>query len=151
MLKKYLVLITAVTTFALTSVSFALTDKQAEINKQNVIEFYNLALNQKDYQAAAKYLGPRYTQHNPGVADGPEGFKAIIEYLRDHYPNSHSEIKRAFVDGDYVILHVHMVRDPGTRGNAIFDLFKLENGKIVEHWDTVQAIPEKSANDNGMF
>jgi len=62
-----------------------------------------------------------------------------------------SEIKRVFADGDYVILHVHSIREPGTRGRAIFDLFKLENGKIVEHWDAVQDIPEKSANENGMF
>ena len=66
-------------------------------------------------------------------------------------PNSKSEIKRSFVDGDHVILHVHAVREPGTRGNAIIDVFKLENGKIVEHWDVVQPIPENPANNNGMF
>ena len=148
---KKLIITSATAIAILISPAYALTDKQAEINKQNVIEFYNLALNQKDFNAASKYLGTRYTQHNPNVADGREGFKAIIEYIRDHYPNSHSEIKRAFVEGDYVILHVHLVRDPGTRGKAIFDLFKLEDGKIVEHWDAVQDIPEKSANDNGMF
>lgn len=148
MLRK-LIIAAAITVFI--SPAYALTDKQAEINKQNVVEFYNAALNQKDFTAASKYLGSHYTQHNPNVADGIEGFKAIVEYIRDHYPDSHSEIKRVFVDGDYVVLHVHLVREPGTRGKAIFDLFKLENGKIVEHWDTVQDIPEKSANDNGMF
>jgi predicted SnoaL-like aldol condensation-catalyzing enzyme len=56
-----------------------------------------------------------------------------------------------FADGDYVILHVHAVREPGTRGNAIVDIFRLEDGKIVEHWDVVQPIPEKAANANGMF
>ncbi len=56
-----------------------------------------------------------------------------------------------FAGGDYVILHVHAVREPGTRGNAIIDIFKLENGKIVEHWDVVQPIPEKAANENGIF
>jgi hypothetical protein len=56
-----------------------------------------------------------------------------------------------FADGDYVIVHVHAVREPGTRGNAIVDIFKLENGKVVEHWDVIQPIPEKAANDNGMF
>jgi predicted SnoaL-like aldol condensation-catalyzing enzyme len=62
-----------------------------------------------------------------------------------------TEIKRSFVDGDYVILHVHAVREPGSRGNAIVDIFKLENGKVVEHWDVVQAIPETPANNNTMF
>lgn len=148
MIKK---LIIAGALFACITPVYAFTDKQAEINKQNVGEFYNAALNQKDFTAASKYIGSHYTQHNPNVADGIEGFKAIVEYIRDHYPNSHSEIKRVFADGDYVMLHVHLVSDPGSRGKAIFDLFKLENGKIVEHWDAVQDIPEKSANDNGMF
>jgi predicted SnoaL-like aldol condensation-catalyzing enzyme len=64
---------------------------------------------------------------------------------------SESEITRVFADGDHVIVHVHAVREPGTRGNAITDIFKLENGKIVEHWDVVQPIPQKAANTNGMF
>lgn len=131
--------------------AFAFNNKQEEINKQNVIEFYDKAINQKDFDAASKYLGSRYTQHNPTAADGPEGLKAFIQYLRNNFPNAHSEIVRAFADGDYVILHVHSLREPGTRGRAIFDLFKLENGKIVEHWDAVQDVPEKSANSNGMF
>jgi predicted SnoaL-like aldol condensation-catalyzing enzyme len=108
-------------------------------------------LNQKDFDAASKYLGPRYTQHNPSAADGPEGLKGFVAFLKDKFPNNRSEIKRMFADGDYVIVHVHAVREPGTRGNAIIDIFKLENGKVVEHWDVVQPIPEKPANDNGMF
>ncbi|MGB6976195.1 MAG: ester cyclase [Gammaproteobacteria bacterium] len=125
--------------------------RQQEINKQNVIDFYDKAINQKNFEAASKYLGTRYIQHNPTVADGPEGLKKFIQFLRDNYPNSHSEIKRVFADGNYVILQVHSIREPNTRGRAIFDLFKLENGKIIEHWDVVQDIPEKSANSNGMF
>ena len=62
-----------------------------------------------------------------------------------------SEVKRAFVDGDFVILHVHSIRAPGERGVAILDIFRLENGKVVEHWDVVQPIPETGANDNTMF
>ena len=125
--------------------------QQAEMNKKTVLEFYEKGLNQKDFEAASRYFGPRYTQHNPNAADGPEGFKAFLQFLREKFPNSHSGIERAFADGDYVILHVHAVREPGTRGVAIVDIFKLENGKIVEHWDVVQPIPEKSANSNGMF
>ena len=125
--------------------------QQAEMNKKTVLEFYEKGLNQKDFEAASRYFGPRYTQHNPNAADGPEGFKAFLQFLREKFPNSHSEIKRAFADGDYVILHVHAVREPGTRGVAIVDISKLENGKIVEHWDVVQPMPEKSANSNGMF
>jgi predicted SnoaL-like aldol condensation-catalyzing enzyme len=125
--------------------------KQMEENKKTVAAFYDAALNQKDFDAASKYLGNRYTQHNPTAADGPEGLKAFLAFLKDKFPNNRSEIKRIFADGDYVIVHVHAVREPGTRGNAIVDIFKLENGKVVEHWDVVQPIPEKPANNNGMF
>ena len=122
-----------------------------EANKKAVLEFYDKALNQKDFDAAAKYFGPRYIQHNPGAPDGIEGFKAFIAQRKEKFPNARSEIKRAFAEGDYVILHVHGVREPGERGVAIVDIFRLENGKIVEHRDVVQPIPEKTANDNGMF
>ena len=124
---------------------------QQEANKKTVLEFYEAGINQKDFAKASPYFGPRYTQHNPNAADGPDGFKRFIEFLRDKFPNSHSEIKQVFADGDYVILHVHAVREPGTRGSAIVDIFKLENGKVVEHWDVVQPIPEQAANSNGMF
>ena len=120
-------------------------------NKKNVVEFYEKAINQKDFDAASKYLGPRYIQHNPFAADGAEGLKGFLGFLRDKFPKSKSEIKRVFADGDFVILHVHAVREPGTRGRAIIDIFRLENGKIVEHWDVAQDIPEKPANANGMF
>jgi len=125
--------------------------EQEEANRKAVLAFYEKGLNQKDVDAALAYVGDRYTQHNPNAADGPEGFRKFIGFLREKFPNSHSEIKRSFVDGDYVILHVNAVREPGTKGNAIVDIFKLENGKIVEHWDVVQPIPDNPANNNTMF
>ena len=120
-------------------------------NKRTVAAFYEAGLNQKDADAALKYVGSRYIQHNPGAADGLEGFKQFVTFLREKYPQSHSEIKQMFADGNYVILHVLAVREPGTRGNAIVDIFRLQDGKIVEHWDVAQPIPEHSANNNGMF
>lgn len=122
-----------------------------EANKKVVLDFYEKGLNQKDFEAAAQHFGPRYIQHNPGAPDGIEGFKAFIALRKEKFPNARSEIKRAFADGDFVILHVHSVREPGERGVAIVDIFRLEKGKIVEHWDVVQPIPEKPANNNGMF
>jgi predicted SnoaL-like aldol condensation-catalyzing enzyme len=122
-----------------------------EANKKTVLEFYEAGLNKKDFDAAAKFFGPHYIQHNPTAPDGIEGFKAFLGFLREKFPDSRSEIKRAFADGDYVILHVHSVREKGARGRAIVDIFRLENGKIVEHWDVAQEIPEKAANTNGMF
>jgi len=122
-----------------------------EGNKKKVVEFYEHAINRKDFDAASKYLGSRYIQHNPVAPDGAEGLKGFIGFLKSKFPDSKSEIKRVFAEGDYVILHVHAVREPGTRGRAIVDIFRLENGKIVEHWDVAQDIPEKAANSNGMF
>lgn len=119
-------------------------------NKEIVLDFYEKALNQKDFDAASVYLGT-YTQHNPNAADGPKGLKGFLAFLKEKYPQSHSEIKQVFTDGDYVILHVHAIREPNTRGNAIVDIFRLKDGKIEEHWDAVQPIPEKSANSNTMF
>jgi predicted SnoaL-like aldol condensation-catalyzing enzyme len=127
--------------------------QEEETNKRLVIEFYEKAINQKDYEAAAKYLGDEYVQHNPTAADGPEGLRGFIDFLRAQFPQQHNEIKYAYADGDTVILHVHSVRQPGTRGRAIVDIFRLENGKVVEHWDVIQDVPDpaEARNANGMF
>ena len=124
---------------------------QLEQNKRTVLDFYDKGLNQKDFEAASRHFGDRYVQHNPNAADGPAGFKGFVQFLKDKFPQSRSDVKRTFAEGEYVIVHVHAVREPGTRGSAIIDIFRLENGKIVEHWDVVQPIPEKAANANGMF
>ena len=129
----------------------AASKRQMEANKKTVLAFYDAAINKKDFEAAKKYFGAQYKQHNPIAADGPEGLKGFIAFLKDKFPNAKSEFKRVFADGDYVIVHVHAVREPGTRGNAIIDIFRLEKGKVVEHWDVTQPIPEKAANDNTMF
>ncbi len=144
-------LLLAAAMIAFAPAAHAADAQQMEQNKKVVLELYESAINQKDFEAAAKFLGPRYVQHNPRAADGPEGLKAFLAFLREKFPDYHSEIKRVFADGDYVILHVHNVPTLGARGNAIVDIFKLENGKVVEHWDVRQEIPEQAANSNTMF
>jgi predicted SnoaL-like aldol condensation-catalyzing enzyme len=124
---------------------------QEEINKKNVVAFYEAYINQKDFEAASKYVGSRYIQHNPLGADGLEGIKGFIQFMKEKLPNWHVEIKRVFADGDYVITHVHAKANPQDRGMATIDIFRLEDGKIVEHWDVGQQIPEKSMNTNTMF
>ncbi len=121
-----------------------------EKNKEIVRDFYDLIINKKDFAAAKKYVGPRYKQHNPLVKDYPEGLEEFINFLRDNYPDAHSEIKAIYADGDHVILHVLSYRDE-TLKRAIIEIFRLENGRIDEHWDVIQEIPAKSANLNGMF
>jgi predicted SnoaL-like aldol condensation-catalyzing enzyme len=125
-------------------------ESTSEINKRRALEYYDYIINKKDFDAAKRYMGA-YKQHNPLLADGPEGVRALIEFLKKNFPEARSEVKRVFADGDYVLLHVHSIRQPGTRGRAIMDLFRFENGKIEEHWDVIQEIPETAANQNGMF
>jgi predicted SnoaL-like aldol condensation-catalyzing enzyme len=131
----------------------AASKKQMEANKKTVAAFYDAVLNKKDYNLALTFIGKAgYKQHNPTAKDGVEGMQGFINFLKDKFPNNKSEIKRIFADGDYVIVHVHAVREPGTRGNAIMDIFRLdEKGKVVEHWDAVQPIPEAAQNTNTMF
>jgi predicted SnoaL-like aldol condensation-catalyzing enzyme len=122
-----------------------------ERNKKNVVEFYDLIINKKDYDAASKlYVGPRYKQHNPLVKDYPEGLKEFIEFLRTNHPEAKSEIIRVIAEDDYVVLHVRSARPPVVR--AIIEIFRLtEDGRIDEHWDVIQEVPATSANPNGMF
>lgn len=120
-------------------------------NKSIVLAFYEAALNDKDFGAASQYMGTTYTQHNPAAQDGPEGFAAFLAFLRETYPESHGEVVRAWSDDDHVILHVLERRAPTDRGDAVVDIFRLENGKVVEHWDVTQPIPDDSANPNPMI
>ncbi|MGH8258394.1 MAG: nuclear transport factor 2 family protein [Steroidobacteraceae bacterium] len=125
---------------------------QERTNIRNVEAFYDAAINAKDINAARAYIGDRYIQHNPTAPDGIKGLEGFVKFLRTKFPRSHSDIVQAFADGHYVILHVHSVRVPGTRGRAIVDIFRLDDhGKVVEHWDVIQDVPEKSANANTMF
>ncbi|UMZ09258.1 nuclear transport factor 2 family protein [Pseudomonas sp. MPFS] len=120
-------------------------------NRRKVLAFYQLALNDKDFAAARPYLGDHYIQHNPGVKDGIEGFREFIEFLREHYPTSRSEVRQVFVDGDHVIVQVKNTgREPGVV-RSIIDIYRLEQGRIVEHWDATQVLPDKTLNSNGVF
>lgn len=124
---------------------------KTEANKKVAVAFYEAAINKKDYAAAAAYLGPQYKQHNPTAADGADGLKAFIDFLKSRFPAQRGEIKRVIAEGDLVVLHVHSTRGDGTPGRAIVDIFRVANGKVVEHWDVIQDIPEKASNTNGMF
>jgi predicted SnoaL-like aldol condensation-catalyzing enzyme len=122
-------------------------------SKDLVVEFYE-KYNNRDVEGAMSYIGDTYIQHNPWVADGPDAFRRFVTFLRDNFPDGRNEVKRVIADGDLVALHVHSVRVPGEEGRAIVDIFRTENGKIVEHWDVVQPIPREiypPINDNGYF
>ncbi|WP_051021218.1 nuclear transport factor 2 family protein [Nocardia araoensis] len=90
-------------------------------------------------------------QHNPLIADGVAGLQQRLAFLQETFPALSVEVKRFVAEGDYVTAHVHAVRVPGQRGVAIMDIFRLEDGKLAEHWDVLQDIPEQALHSNGMF
>jgi predicted SnoaL-like aldol condensation-catalyzing enzyme len=139
------------TTPAAAGAPVQVADDMREANKRTVLAFYDAALSRSDFDEAAVHFGPQYIQHNPMIKDGIDGFRLFLKDLKTQFPDLRSEIKRIFADGDFVILHAHARRKPDELGLAIVDIFRLDHGKIVEHWDVRQPLTEASANPNGMF
>jgi predicted SnoaL-like aldol condensation-catalyzing enzyme len=128
-----------------------MTDK-LEQNKKNAMEFYDLAFNKcQPVEAIEKYVGDVYIQHNPHVGDGKEAFIDYFTKMAQEYPGKKVRFKRAIEEGNYIVLHCFQ-EWPGDHDYAGIDIFRFDDdGKIVEHWDVIQIVPEKSANDNTMF
>ena len=119
-----------------------------EANKEAVRSFYELAFNGKQPEAAVeRYVGSRYIQHNPQAPDGTEAFIGFVKA----FPEASVDIRRVVAEDDIVVTHGLVKFSADDRGTVAADLFRIEDGKIVEHWDVLQPFPEESANDHPMF
>ncbi len=122
-----------------------------QLNKQNAIEFYRMAYLGSPADAVANYVGAEYIQHNPLVGDGKQAFIDYFDEMHRDYPQKNITFVRAVAEGDLVALHTHQTW-PGNEQYVTMDFFRFDNdGKIVEHWDSMQEIPDTTKNGNSMY
>ena len=124
---------------------------QEEANRKLVVDFYDKVFNQHMVEEAAVVLTDDYKQHNPHVPVGKEPFVSYVTQFFKDNPEARARIVRSAADGDLVWLHLNSTQNAQDRGEAIVDIFRVEDGRIVEHWDVIQPVPETSANENTMF
>jgi predicted SnoaL-like aldol condensation-catalyzing enzyme len=121
-------------------------------NKRIAKNCLDMIFNQKKPgEAVAQYIAPNYRQHNPHAPDGPDGVVAFATGYLKANPQLSIEFKRIIAEGEYVVVHSHQKRNPTDRGEAVVDIFRVEDGKLVEHWDITQPVPAQAANRNTMF
>lgn len=121
-------------------------------NTDLVTGFYTEAFNDgRPEEAARRALAPSYVQHNPGASDGVDAFVGYVHTMRGRYPALRLEIKRTVAEGDLVVTHSRFELTPGSAGLAVADIWRVVDGRIVEHWDVIQPVPDQSANSNSMF
>jgi predicted SnoaL-like aldol condensation-catalyzing enzyme len=125
--------------------------EQLARNKKLVLEFYHQLIGEKDFEAARPYMGSRYRQHAPYAADGHEGVAEWVRKFKEAFPQHHYEVKKIIAEGDLVVLHLHGKSGLHPFGESVVDIFRIEDGKVVEHWDVIQPIPESADNANSMF
>lgn len=125
---------------------------QAEqANHDLVLEMYHKVLIAMDSSAVDRYIAPEYVQHSSLAEPTVEALKGFLDRVRTESPDATQTIHRSFVDNDHVITHTHVVRWPDDPGLAVVDIFRVEGGLIVEHWDVIQDVPAQPVNPNSMF
>jgi len=121
-------------------------------NLQTVIDFYEIIINQQKWDRISEFVDPGYIQHKPEIADGIPGLLSFMRWVYENSPNHESRLVRALVDGEFVTLHVNVINAVEHANLAVMDIFRLKNGKLIEHWDVARPVPTKGLkNDNTMF
>jgi predicted SnoaL-like aldol condensation-catalyzing enzyme len=124
---------------------------QEQADLAHVLAMYRDVLMALDSTRVDDYILPGYIQHSTLAEPGVQALKDWLDARRADSPDAVQTIHRSFVDGDHVIVHVHVARWKGDPGMAVVDIFRLENGMIAEHWDVLQDVPSKPVNPLGMF
>jgi predicted SnoaL-like aldol condensation-catalyzing enzyme len=120
-------------------------------NLDLVLEMYREVLIKMDASKVDRYISPDYLQHSSLAPPGRDALKQFLQMIRKESPDARTDIKRAFVDGDHVVCHVHVMRFPGDPGLAVVDIFRVAGNFIVEHWDVLMEVPEKPVNTISLF
>ena len=124
---------------------------QEEANLKLVLDMFAEVLNPMDSSAVDRFISPDYVQHSQLAPPGRGALKSFLDMIRGQTPEAVHDVKRAFVDGDHVVVHYHVRRWPDDRGWAVIDIFRVEDGMIAEHWDVLQNVNENGPNPNSPF
>jgi predicted SnoaL-like aldol condensation-catalyzing enzyme len=122
-----------------------------QANLELVLAMFAQVLNPMDSSAVDRFIAEDYIQHSQLAEPGREALKRFLDMIREQTPQAVHDVKRAFVDGDHVIVHYHVRRWPEDKGWAVIDIFRVEDGKIAEHWDVLQDVAEGGPNPNSPF
>ena len=128
----------------------AVADELAR-NKELVLAFYHKIIGEKDYEGARQYMGEDYKQHAPYATDGHTGIADWVRKSKEAFPQHRYEVKKVIAEGEFVVLHLHGMNGPNPHGESVVDIFRIKDGKVIEHWDVIQPIPETADNANSMF
>lgn len=121
-------------------------------NRELVERFVDLFYRRRQVREAFETCvsATHYIQHNPNMPDGREAAITMLE-PKFSAPGFQADIQRVLVDGEFAVVHLHARAEPGARGAAVADIFRIEGGQIVEHWDVLQPVPEQALSAHPMF
>jgi len=124
---------------------------QEQANLELVTGLFRDVLNPMESGAVDRYIAPDYIQHSQMAPPGRDALKTFLDMIRTATPQAVHDVKRMFADKDHVIVHYHVRRFPGDPGFAVMDIFRIEDGRIVEHWDVTMDVPTDGPNPNSPF